>query len=346
MQIDQNTLELIKKACKGKKHIKLTIGFVINGKNTVKVFDENGEIPNKNYIYEIASISKTFTASLLAKYIHDNKMSLDDSIQKYFDGMDQNVYYPTLKRLATHTAGYSINLPFSWRDYLMTPFAGYPELPNIDKIIDVLNKNLRKNKSYPWVYSNFGFILIGHAIGVISGNGYWNTMDSFITNDLQLQNTYTGTFPEKNLHGFNKKNIDCGNYNFNKSPNIPSGEGDISSTAEDLLKYAQLNMNEEKSYFSLCHKKHSSVSSMLAFILRKAAGVKEFDMGLGWFLTKDDNNILSHAGDSDSFTSYLTIDKNKKLASVVLSNYKIDGIKIGMSVLAHLQNKKTNIENG
>ena len=336
-QFDQNTLELIKKACFGKKHIKLSIGCVLNGEKIVKVFNENSEVPKKNYIYEIASITKTFTASLLAKYIYENKMSLEDSIQKYFDGLDENRYYPTLKRLATHSAGYSINLPFSWREYLMTPFTGYPKLPNVEKIKVILQEKLLKNKAYPWVYSNFGFILIGHAVGVISGNGYWNAMDDFIANELCLQNTYTGTCPNKNLHGFNKKNVDCGNYVFNKSPEIPCGEGDISSTAEDLLTYAQTYINNGKPYLSLCNKKHSNVSSVLASILRNAAGVKEFDMGLGWFLNKDDNNILSHSGDSDCFASYLVIDKSRKLASVVLSNYKINAIKLGISVMEFLQ---------
>ena len=60
-------------------------------------------------------------------------------------------------------------------------------------------------------------------------------------------------------------------------------------------------------------------------------------MGLGWMLNKDNNNIIWHSGDSDSFSSYLAIDKDKKLASVVLSNYRMDTIKIGASVLETLQ---------
>ena len=340
MEINSNTMALIKKTCKGKKHIKLTIGFLSNGVKTVKVFGENCEIQNENYIYEIASITKTFTASLMAKYIYENKMSLDDSIQKYFDGLDDNKYYPTLKRLVTHTAGYSMNLPFTWRDFLAVPIKGYPPLQNVEKLKRILQKHLRKDKDYPWVYSNYGFTLIGHAVGVISGKGYWNTMDDFLKNELGLEDTFTGICSKKNLHGFNKKNVDCGNYDkFEKIQEIPSGEGDISATAEDLLRYAQINMNEEKPYLSLCHKKHSSVSSAFAAILRRAAGVKEFDMGLGWFLNKDDNNIISHSGDSDCFTSYLLIDKNNKLASVVLSNYKMNTLKIGLSVLKYLQKK-------
>lgn len=336
-QLDLNTLAIIKEACKGKNHVKLTIGYVLDGEKTIKVFNENGEIQNENYIYEIASITKTFTASLLAKYIHENKMSLDDSIQKYFGGLDDDKYYPTLKRLATHTAGYSMRLPFSWYDYLKTPISGYPKLVNSDRLKTILQKYQRRDKDYPWVYSNYGFTLIGHAVGVISGKGYWNAMDNFLSNELGLQNSYTGTVPEKNLHGFNKKNKDCGNYVFDKKPNIPSGEGDISATAEDLLVYAQINIHEEKPYFPLCHMKHASAQSMLATILVKASGADEIDMGLGWMLYKNNNSVIWHSGDSDSFSSYLAFDKDKKVATVVLSNYKMDTIKIGISILESLQ---------
>ena len=336
-ELGLETQSLINKACKGKKHIKLTIGYVLDGKKTVRVFNENNEIQNENYIYEIASITKTFTASLLAKYIHENKMSLDDSIQKYFEGLDDDKYYPTLKRLATHTAGYSIQLPFSWYDYLKTPIYGYPKLVSADRLKTILKKYQRLDKDYPWVYSNYGFTLIGHAVGVISGEGYWNAMDDFLVNDLGLQNSYTGTDPEKNLHGFNKRNKDCGNYVFDKKPNIPSGEGDISSTAEDLLTYAQMNMYEEKPYFPLCHMKYASAQSMLASILVKASGVDKIDMGLGWMLYRNNNRVIWHSGDSDSFSSYLAFDKDKKAVAVVLSNYKIDTIKIGISLLESLQ---------
>jgi hypothetical protein len=49
----------------------------------------------------------------------------------------------------------------------------------------------------------------------------------------------------------------------------------ISSTAEDLLKYAQLNMHDEKPYLSLCHDKYANVSSMLANMLVSLGGYKK-----------------------------------------------------------------------
>jgi len=336
MQLDSSTLAIIKKACKGKKHVKLTIGYILNDEITVRVFDENSETQNENYIYEIASITKTFTATLLSKFIYENKMSLDDSILKYFGGLDDDKYYPTLKRLATHTAGYSTALPFTRREYLSTPLKGFPPMPDVEKVKTVLRYNPRQDKDYPWKYANFGFMLIGHAVGVISGKGYWNAMDDFLSGDLGLMNTYTGTEPNKNIHGFNMKNRDCGNIKYNKSPTIISGEGDISSDAKDLLQYAKINMYEEKPYISLCHEKHADASSLFATVLCNMTGVKGIDMGLGWMLNKGNNRIIWHSGDSDSFSSYLAIDKDKKVASVVLSNYRMDAIKIGMSVLEAL----------
>lgn len=88
-QINSKTLNLIKKSCKGKKHIKLTIGLLAGKDTMLKVYDESGEIaPEPAYTYEIGSITKIFTASLLSKFVFENKMSLTDSIKKYIPGLD------------------------------------------------------------------------------------------------------------------------------------------------------------------------------------------------------------------------------------------------------------------
>ena len=105
-KLSSELLLLIEKECRGRKHIKLTIGTLVDGKKNIQVFGDTGEIPNEDYTYEIGSITKTFTTSLLGKYLHESKMSLEDSISKYVEGLDENNYYPTLKRLATHTSGY------------------------------------------------------------------------------------------------------------------------------------------------------------------------------------------------------------------------------------------------
>lgn len=117
-QLDSITSGLIEKTCKGKKHIKLTVGFFKDNNATIKTFNETGEIEPENNTYEIGSVTKTFTTSLMSKYIYDGRMTLNNSIQEYIAGLDAGRYYPTLRRLATHTAGYSPVCPLSGWQFL------------------------------------------------------------------------------------------------------------------------------------------------------------------------------------------------------------------------------------
>jgi len=330
--LNQNTVNLIKKAIKCKKHIKLNIGVMIDNQSVIKTFCKNGEIDYENNIYEIGSITKTFTTSLLAKYISQNQMRLNDSINNYIPGLDTDKYYPSLQRIATHTAGYSAFYPLNtWEfarlgiDMLFGKGKTKKENPfNMDfnKMLELIQKSRLKDRDYKWNYSNFGISLLGYAINSVSKVGYWNTMQYFLTNELKLKNTYLGTANDKNLKGYNSKNEDCGNWQWNED-SISVSFGGISSTAEDLLAYARAHIYEDKDYLALCHKKY-------------AVGSKKYDMGLAWWLDKRNNNIMVHQGGTGCFSSFLGMDKANKMAVVVLSNYQLPiglGLEIGTSIL-------------
>jgi len=332
-KLDTALLTLIEKECKGKAHIKLTVGTLADGKQSIQTFGAKGEEPNENYVYEIGSITKTITTSLLAKYIHEGKMSLNDSISKYVDGLGEG-YYPTLKRLATHTAGYGFLPATIWEGItmlLLSRFTGSRNggiMPNALKVDEerlkkLLLENKKEDKDYPWAYSNFGIGLLGYAIGQVSGKGYAATMDEFLTNELQMPNSYTGIKPDKNLHCFDKKNRDIGNWDFGKT--IMASAGDISSTAEDMLKYAALHMNEGLPYLSLTHQKYGTV--------RKNVSCS----GLAWIMMGESSQIIAHNGGTGAFDTLLIIDKQKKLAYVVLSNYLINANKLFTTVLAEMK---------
>jgi len=336
-QLDAKSLELINKTCKDKKHIKLTVGLLSGNERTIKTFGENGEIDNKNFTYEIGSITKTFTASLLAKHVHKGSMSLDDSIAKYVDGLDPSRYYPTLRRLATHTAGYSSTLPFTRREYfaLIIGLIRASESPgtlpfklDFEKMRDLLETNKLKDKDYNWRYSNFGMALLGYAIGVASGAGYHASMGDFLTTELGLSHTFTSANPGRLITGYTRKNVDCGNWIWGDDLTAPAG--DISSTADDLLTYAAINMHELRPYLAMCHQKNADVNSML---------FKSSNMGLGWLIRKDNSNIIWHNGGTGAFSSYLGIDKNRKCAVVVLANYRIDPNSIGETIFKGQINK-------
>ncbi|OOM70006.1 beta-lactamase precursor [Clostridium puniceum] len=335
-EISDKTLQLIKKTCRGKNHLRLTVGYLIDNDSEIKIYNENGEIDSdKQYYYEIGSITKTFTASLMSKYVLENKMSLDDSIEKYIEKLRVNHYYPTLLRLITHSSGYSEILPLNKMEYFKM-FLGLisgggdmkknnPLNMDFNRMKMIIEKVKLKDTDYSWKYSNFGISLIGYALGIVSGKGYWEAMNNFMKNELGLKYTHLGTL-NNNLHGYDNKNNDCGNWQWNKS-NIISSAGAISSTAEDMLKYAKMNIYEDKPYLLQCQKKQGN-------------GKGKYDMGLGWWILKKNNNVILHGGGTGCFSSFLGFDKDKKVAAVVLANYRLgmtDDQNIGFSLLESLQ---------
>jgi CubicO group peptidase (beta-lactamase class C family) len=176
-----------------------------------------------------------------------------------------------------------------------------------DGIEAIVRKIELQDKEHKPQYSNFGFAVIGHILGIVSGIGYHDAMKEFVLNELNLPDTYSGT-DNRNLHGYSAKNKDCGNWNLDGHYMLPCGG--LSSTADDLLTYAKINMHEDKPYLSLCHMKHADFT-------------KDFDMGLGWWLQKNDNSIIQHEGGTGAFSSILVFDKKAKSAVVVLANYRL-----------------------
>ena len=91
------------------ENILLSLGIIVNGKKYYFNFGNNVS-DNIVYDYEIGSISKTFTAHLVMKYVELNKLDLFKSVGDYLN-IGEN--YPTIYELLTHTSGYKFLTPFN-----------------------------------------------------------------------------------------------------------------------------------------------------------------------------------------------------------------------------------------
>ena len=158
MKINEEADKLIQKTIEKHPNTKITIGILHKGKTTFKLFDASGEIPYESYLYEMGSIGKTFTTSLLAKYVQSGQMSLEDSVAKYIPELEKDKYYPTLKRLATHTAGYPERYPIdTWREVFrmnwlavkgkQIEWADYLTMDE-QKMLQLAKEHKLKNKDY------------------------------------------------------------------------------------------------------------------------------------------------------------------------------------------------------
>lgn len=322
--------EMLSYTTKDNEDAVITVGIIKDENLSFTVYGENTTVlPNKEFEYEIGSVTKTFTASLLCKAIDEGKVRLSDPIDQYIK-ISKKDYYPNFKRLVTHTSGYK-NYYFD-RQMISNFFNGEKnDFYGINT--EILNHKIGEvsieDKDYAFNYSNFGISVVGSALAEIYGSDFTTVMNNFITSELKLKNT-------KISNGLG----DLDGY-WNWKPNdgyIPAGA--VISTISDMMKYVKLHISEELSYLSLGHEKLAQVNGTTKELQKM--GIRLDATGIGWMIDTD-NNIIWHNGGTSNFNSYIAFDKEKHLGVVILSNlspnYRIPATVMGAKLIMTLQNE-------
>ena len=306
---DLSATDRIENYTKGKSDVLLTIGLYKNGQSDFRVFGaEASELEPVEYQYEIGSVSKTFTASILCKAVADGRVNLEDPISVYLP-LKPETFAPTLLSLATHTSGYG-EYPFDdsvlseeEREAIETDF--YEKRSNIyqgidrDVLLDEIQSFEPKGDTDGWAYSNFGMAVLGLAVSEAYDTTYKKLAEDFIQNDLGLTETRIGD-GTGDLSDYWEWNED----------DTYSAAGGIVSTVTDLLKYGQFHLTDSPDCLALSHKTW------------KTEDEEGIGMGLGWIIDPE-TGYLWHNGATSSYTSFLGIDKKHRTVVVILSNSPI-----------------------
>ena len=115
-------------------------------------------------VFQIGSVTKTFTAAAILKLSEKNKLSLQDTLGKFIPDINPEYKYLTIDRVLSHTSG----LP----DYLGDPSVSkvYDKYASIDQVIQSISKQpLNFEPGQKYSYSNLGYVLLGKVIEVSSG---------------------------------------------------------------------------------------------------------------------------------------------------------------------------------
>ncbi len=325
MEFSKKSKKLIKELYKGRDHVELTIGVLENGMIETVHYDENQCIAPEKLIYSVGSIGKPFTASLLAKHIAAGDIALGDSLDQFIPGLKKR-YYPTILRLATHHSGYG-GLPFSTLESLkrfahmndedgllhVNPFRGTIDE---DVMMKLLKKTKLKDQDYKFAYSNFAFGTLGYILGGLEGTDYFGAMENYCK-ELGLSDT---SLQNSQMTGYDRKGQPAQPWQWERT-DIIAPAGALLSSMEDLLKFAELNMDGSHPYLALCHEKY-------------ADGEKTFDQGLAWRLKKD-SSISYHVGNAGAFSCILAMDHDKNKAVAIGLNYALVDIeKLAFQLLA------------
>ena len=314
--------EIIEDVTSGNRRAIISVGIVQNGAMSHNVYGENGKaLPDTEYIYEIASITKTFTAQLFARAISEGKASLDDTLDRFLD-LPPKRYYPTIRRLLTHTSGYKYA-------YYNNSSSLIEATPNFEVFGGGVTKKMLLNtigainledRDYPFEYSNFGFAVAGLVLEKIYNEDYASLINKYLSNDLGLNKTRVndGSVNASNFWAWSKEN-----------PYIPAGA--LISTITDMMKYAQMEIDGLPPYVGHSHTKSAQVDPP----------INEFDIitdaiGLGWWISSV-NNIIHHSGNTGYSNSFIGFNKAGRTAVVVLANMPGEQSRIiGSAILREL----------
>ncbi|MGO2265246.1 MAG: serine hydrolase domain-containing protein [Vagococcus salmoninarum] len=317
--------KIINKITHNKENINLTIGIREKNKTEITVFGKNGqELPNQSQRYEIGSLTKIFTATLLARYLQEDKIDVDQSIQSCLTGLTSQKEFPSIRQLATHTSGYHGNLPFTKIEYFKiisqvllggaNPFTS--KTPH-DQMLETINQTTFEKRTHKFEYSNINYSILGCLIAELADKPYPEVMTEWLADELKLAET---TFKFDNvLPAYNSFNKLQENWLW-QATDTAIASGGLYSTIEDLLEFVRFHSSGKIDYFEKSHQK-------------LALGTKNYDMALGW-KKENANGTLWHNGGTGCFSSFLGFNPQIGKEVVILSNYRSFQIdKLGLELL-------------
>jgi CubicO group peptidase (beta-lactamase class C family) len=329
---------LFRPLVKDKKGVGVVVGVLTPGGRRVfgygGVAANGGKPPDGRTLFEIGSITKPFTAVVLAELAREGKLKLDDPLQLHLPpGLkvprrgDKQI---TLAQLATHTSGLP-RVPASW---LGLVFHRRPDNPYTVWDVKHLTKflgghELRRDPGAAYEYSNLGAGLLGLALAQRDGvKSYEELVVRRVCGPLGLDDTRITLSPDQ-LRRFAQGHGTWGRPVKAWDFDALAGCGALRSGADDLLRFAAANLGLTRTplrpALEECHKP-------------RVDAWKPVRVGLAWHLIPRpgrEGAVVFHDGQTGGFHCLLAFVKESGTAVAVLCNStQIGGLDVaGFSVL-------------
>lgn len=271
--------------------------------------------PTRETVYEIGSITKTFTAYLLAKAVADKKVNLSDPITKYLpDSVAANEALQKIQlvHLANHTSGLPrlpvdlYNSPGLNRD---DPYAHYTEALLFKGLAQI---KPAKQPGGQYEYSNYAMGILGTILSGVYKTTFPRLVENLMVRPLKLAHTTAGhDIPAGMAIGYHDKGDPAHYWAFDAL----AAAGSIKSNAGDMLHYGKIMLKS----FS----EKNSVSMMLT---TPTWYNPPQVVTLGWHRNPDEDGpvIFQHSGGTYGFRSHLSLCPEQKWVVVSMANHGAD----------------------
>jgi CubicO group peptidase (beta-lactamase class C family) len=278
-----------------------------------KMAASGNETPGKDSVFEIGSISKVFTAILLADAVNRGEVNYDDTIESHLpDGVGaptRDGKSITLEHLSVQNSGLP-RMPNNFRPADPTnPYADY----SFDQLYEFLgNVELARDIGEKYEYSNLGVGLLGHMLERATDQSYEELVVSRISQVLGMPDTAITLSEDM------RARLAIGHQGEQAVANwdLPTfaGAGALRSTAQDMIIFLEANMGlRESPLLEAMKETHRS---------RARAGGIVMDIGLGWHIRKmaKGQNVIWHNGGTGGYRTFAGFVQDPPMGVVVLTN--------------------------
>jgi D-alanyl-D-alanine-carboxypeptidase/D-alanyl-D-alanine-endopeptidase len=278
-----------------------------------------GNIPTAGTLYEIGSITKTFTTLLLAQAVLEKKATLTDDIRQYLKGDYPNLQFKGKPIELGHLANLTSSLPNNMPDFTEEAKKASPD--SFAYVVIKANAHYSKANffddlhhvrldTFPGLnprHSNAAAMLLGYILENIFGKPYDELVKQYVTGPVQMSHTYISLPTDQ--AGLLAK---CYNERGISMPYIMPNAwaaGGMSSCLDDMTRYMVYQLSEKNEAVRLTHQ--------VAW-----GNPDEFAVGLNWFLgeTFDGKRKVSNDGTTFGFTTCFLLYPEQHFGVIILSN--------------------------
>jgi serine-type D-Ala-D-Ala carboxypeptidase/endopeptidase len=288
-------------------------------------------------LFEIGSVTKTFTALLLADMVLKGEVKLDDPVERYLPPVDSTTMAKELRGikvrdrdgapirlidLATHRSGLPRmpdNMP---RSDPLNPYVDFGEpqlltfLKNRAAKVEGLTGSFTRKRDQAFEYSNLGFGLLGYALARAANLPYAELLQKRVLMPLGMTASFIDTPSSESARYSDGHTVDqAGTFKKTKhwQLSVLAPAGALVMSARDMGRYAQAASGGID----------TPLAAAFAFAQKRYAegGEPTHSQGLAWVLTTlNGHTAVSHRGQTGGFSSALWVDPETKAATAVLSN--------------------------
>ncbi len=276
-------------------------------------------------VFEIGSISKVFTSTLLAEMVRRRNVNLADPVSSY---LPDSVRVPsragrdiTLLDLATHHSGLP-RLPSNMVPAdPSNPYADY----SVQQLYTFLSAHeLRRDIGSQYEYSNLAVGLLGHALSQAAATSYEDAIRGSILKPLGMD--MSGIELDSNMSEWMAKGHD---QQGNVVPlwDLPTlaGAGALRSNVRDMLRFLAANIGEPKTQLELAMR--------TAHVPREKIS-DQMSIGLNWHIRSvGKSKIVWHNGGTAGFRTFIGFDPEREVGVVVLTNSGHGADDIGLHLI-------------